>query len=369
MPKKLILSLTAGGGISALALYLSLRNVPLADLAAYFGQVDYLWMGPAILLVMVSFILRVWRWQMILGPSPAVDFWSAYHPLMIGFMINCVLPGRVGEVARPAILKKKSGVPFSTGLATVAAERVFDMLILVAAFVGILAFVEIDPAFEVAFGDLTLNKALLEKVAEGTSRLGMVLLLGIVLVSIDRSRKWINAIIGWAAKRLAVGPPRMRRLILAGGDLLIGLNENFAAGFGLIKHPRRLLICTLLSLSVWGIAVGSYYLVGLGCPQVNLSYGQWFAVLAMICFFIALPSVPGYWGLWEAGGFFAMRLFGVPPEAAAGATLLNHALQLLPVILAGLISALVTSINILRVSYTDEPGRRSEGQAPSALRR
>jgi uncharacterized protein (TIRG00374 family) len=357
MPKKLILSLTVGAGVSTLALYLALRNVPLADLIAYFGQVNYLWMGPSVLLVLASFVLRTWRWRVILGSSPAMGFWNAYHPLMIGFMINCVLPGRVGEVARPAILKKRNGVPFSTGLATVAAERVFDMLILVAVFVGVMAFVEIDPAFEVVFGDLTLNKALLEKVAAATSRLGAVLLVGIVLVSLDRSRKWINTTIDWTARRLAVGPPRMQRLILAGGDLLIGLNENFAAGFRLIKQPRRLLECTLLSLAVWLVAVGSYYLMGLGCPQVELSYTQWFAVVVMICFFIALPSVPGYWGLWEAGGFFAMRLFGVPPEAAAGATLLNHALQLLPVILAGLISALITSINIMRVSY-DEGDRR-----------
>jgi hypothetical protein len=84
---------------------------------------------------------------------------------------------------------------------------------------------------------------------------------------------------------------------------------------------------------------------------VDLSYGQWIAVVVMICFFIAMPSVPGYWGLWEAGGVFAMRLFGVPPEAAAGATLLNHALQVLPVILVGLVSALITSVNIVQVAY------------------
>jgi glycosyltransferase 2 family protein len=71
----------------------------------------------------------------------------------------------------------------------------------------------------------------------------------------------------------------------------------------------------------------------------------------MICFFIALPSVPGYWGLWEAGGVFAMRLFGVTPEAAAGATLLNHALQVLPVVVVGLVSALITSVNIVQVAY------------------
>jgi glycosyltransferase 2 family protein len=354
MPKKLIFSLAIGGATSALALYLSLRNVPLAELGAYFRQVDYLWMGPAVIVSLASFILRVWRWQVILGSSPPISFWNAYHPLMIGFMINCILPGRVGEMARPAILKKKNAVPFSTGLATVAAERAFDIIILIVALVGVLAFVEIDPAFQVRFGELSLNKALLEKVATGTSRLGVVLILGIVLVSVDRSRRWINGAIAWTAQHLAFGPPKLKGFIEACGDLFIRLNDNFAAGFALIKEPRRLVACSILSVLVWGVGVGSYYLVGLGCPQAALSYPQWFAVLVMICFFIALPSVPGYWGLWEAGGVFALRLFGVPPEAAAGATLLNHALQVLPIVIVGLVSAVITSVNILRVSYDED---------------
>ena len=182
----------------------------------------------------------------------------------------------------------------------------------------------------------------------------MVLILGIVLVSVDRSRKWIHEVITWVTRRLAFGSPKVRGLIRSCGDLSIHLTNNFAAGFALIKEPRRLIICFVLSVLVWGVGVGSYYLVGLGCPQVVLSYPQWFAVLVMICFFIALPSVPGYWGLWEAGGVFALRLFGVPPDAAAGATLLNHALQVLPIVLVGLVSALITSVNILKVSYHDE---------------
>jgi hypothetical protein len=93
---------------------------------------------------------------------------------------------------------------------------------------------------------------------------------------------------------------------------------------------------------------------------VSLSYGQWFAVIVMICFFIALPSVPGYWGLWEAGGIFAMRLFGISAEAAAGATLLNHALQVLPVMVVGLVSALITSVNIVQVAYEKDREAASE---------
>jgi uncharacterized membrane protein YbhN (UPF0104 family) len=73
--------------------------------------------------------------------------------------------------------------------------------------------------------------------------------------------------------------------------------------------------------------------------------------MIIICFFIALPSVPGFWGIWEAGGVFALVLFGVSSKDAAGYTLVNHAIQMFPVIIVGLVSAMVTSINILQVSY------------------
>jgi uncharacterized membrane protein YbhN (UPF0104 family) len=91
--------------------------------------------------------------------------------------------------------------------------------------------------------------------------------------------------------------------------------------------------------------------VALGCPGIELSFIEITAVMIIICFFIALPSVPGYWGIWEAGGVFALLLFGVSSKNAAGYTLANHAIQIFPVIIVGLISAMITSVNVLQVSY------------------
>ena len=71
----------------------------------------------------------------------------------------------------------------------------------------------------------------------------------------------------------------------------------------------------------------------------------------IICFFIALPSVPGFWGIWEAGGVFALSLFGISAQNAAGFTLANHAVQIIPVIMVGIVSAVITGINILKVAY------------------
>src|SRR3990172_4047946 len=111
MQKKMIISLLAGIILSGAMLYLAFRNVPMADLAQYLGQIEYYWILPATALVMATFILRTLRWRIILMSADSIGFWQAYHPLMIGFMMNCILPGRVGELARPALLRKERGIP------------------------------------------------------------------------------------------------------------------------------------------------------------------------------------------------------------------------------------------------------------------
>lgn len=128
MKKNMVISTLLGLALSLGALYFSLRQVPLGELADYVTRINYYWMPLAVLLTMLAFIVRTERWRIILAPNYQLGFFQAYHPLIIAFMINLVLPGRVGEIARPAILKKKENIPFTTVLATVLAERIFDLI-------------------------------------------------------------------------------------------------------------------------------------------------------------------------------------------------------------------------------------------------
>ena len=106
MTKKLAVSFIGGLIISVVALYFAFKNVPLAELFNYLVSINYFWILPAVAIVLLSFFLRAWRWRIILDSESKISVWRAYHPMMIGFMINCVLPGRLGEVARPVILQK-----------------------------------------------------------------------------------------------------------------------------------------------------------------------------------------------------------------------------------------------------------------------
>jgi uncharacterized protein (TIRG00374 family) len=359
MKNHLIFSLVLGTALSLVALYFAFRNVPFNELLQYLGAINYLWAFPALILVLISFFIRALRWQFILASTHKIGIWRAFHPMMIGFMINCILPGRLGELARPVILQKNEKVPFATGIATVAAERVFDVSALVVFAVITFAIVDIDPTVEIRFGDFRLNRATLEVLFSRLILIGIVLIIGIIAVSIPLVQRAIHRLIltlpAMAFFASESAKSRIRHGVCAP---LIRLVDNIALGFTLIKYPKKIMICMIYSLLVWIVAAFSYYVFSLGSPGVHLSYVEMFAVMVIICLFIALPSAPGFWGVWEAGGVFAMSIFGVSTQAAAGFTLANHGVQVFPVIIVGLISAIITSVNIWQVSYekkTAEP--------------
>ncbi|MEE8398352.1 MAG: lysylphosphatidylglycerol synthase transmembrane domain-containing protein, partial [Desulfobacterales bacterium] len=219
-------------------------------------------------------------------------------------------------------------------------------------FIGVLAFVDIDPDIDMVFGKYHLNRDTLITIGKGMLQLSIVLIAGILMVSIGRTRKWITRCISWFPSVFFFASQGLRdRIASRISTPVVEIVENFATGFSLVKSPQKLAGCMGLSFCIWVLSAFSYYIMTLGCPGVDLSFLEITAVMIIICFVIALPSVPGFWGIWEAGGVFALSLFGISGQDAAGYTLVNHGVQMIPVMVVGLVSALIIGINILQVSY------------------
>lgn len=352
MKKNIKLSLISGMLISAVALYFAFRKVPLDDLLNYLMSINYFWILPSMLVVLMSFVLRAFRWQIILGSAREISFRQAFHPMMIGFMLNCILPGRIGEMARPAILHKNNNFPFPAGLATVAAERVLDVSLLIVLLIAVLTIVQIDPDFNIAFGEYNLSRKTLTTIGGNMLKMSIILIAGIFMISFNATRNIINrAIMKIPSLLFFAGYSYRKKIQKKVCAPLVYFAENFASGFALVKYPKKMCACIGLSVIIWSLLAFSYYIMALGCPGIDLTYFEISAVMIIICFFIAIPSVPGFWGIWEAGGVFALSLFGVSSKDAAGFTLANHAIQILPVIGIGFVSAMITGVNIWRVSY------------------
>ena len=345
--KKLIFSSVAGIILAIASVYYFLVYVPLDELSKYFYTVDYFWILPSFFCVLLGYMARGLRWKVILDSSCSLNYYEAYHPMMIGFMLNNFLPGRIGEVARPVILKRRSNISFATGLATIASERLFDMLVMLGILFFVLVNIDIDPSIEYSFGDYLINVDTLISVSNKMLFLLLIIIIAISILAFEKPKRFVTGLVRMIPKLMFFTTSREKKKV----EQLLSVPiekfvEDISSGFLFARDYKKVILILGLSIFVWCIQAVSCYVMALGCPGVNgLSVFEHAAVMVIIGFFIALPSVPGFWGLWEAGGLFALSLFSISPGDAAGYTLVNHAVQVFSVSLLGLCSVMVASRN------------------------
>ncbi len=347
--RKLILSLVIGLLFSGAAIGLSFRNVPFSEVWSYVRCINPWHIVLSVALSLSTFLVRAVRWRTILAPVKRIGTSHAFHPLVIAFAINCILPGRMGELARPAILYKRDHVEFSKVLSTVVVERIFDIFTLLVLFVSVLGMVEMSPSVSLTFNGYDINRDTLFAIRTKTLLAGCVLLGSIVMLMVPVTRSLIARFISWLPHVLVFTTAHYRqRLSQLFHDRSHAILDNIALGFQVLKSPATIATCILLSAAIWVITFCSFYVIVLGSEGVSIDFIQASAVVIFICFFIMLPSVPGYWGIWEIGGIYGLMLFGVPKVEAAGITLTYHVFQVVPLILMGLFSAWFIGVNIVQ---------------------
>jgi uncharacterized protein (TIRG00374 family) len=110
------------------------RRNSLTTIGGAFRSVQWDWVVVAILLNLLSVIARAFAWTFVIHsamepPRPRVPL--VFSAFSVGLFANALLPGRVGELARVAVLTRKmpgrKGA-WATLVGTVFAHRVFDIV-------------------------------------------------------------------------------------------------------------------------------------------------------------------------------------------------------------------------------------------------
>jgi len=353
--RKIIFSLIIGILFSGVAIYASFRNIPVSELLEYMKSINVFWITVSVLIGLSSYFIRALRWQVILTPVKKVGFWHAYHPLTIAFMINCILPGRLGELARPAILYKRDNVEFSKVLATVGTERIFDLITMLFLFIVFISGIELDPGLGIDFNGHMINQDTLHGLWSKMIAISIILISAILMFMMPFTRRTLSRFFSWLPHLLFFTTKHFRDTISNRiHQKSHAILENLSLGFEILKSPAKVLICLALSCAVWLLSFAAFYVMSLGCSGIELSFSQASTVVIIICFFIMLPSVPGFWGIWEVGGIYGLMLFSIPKVEAAGLTLTFHFFQIIPLIVLGLLSSWVTGISIAQAAYRGE---------------
>jgi len=278
-------------------------------------------MAATIALATLTFPLRAIRWQLILrGASGSrLPLGPLWHATAIGFMANNLLPVRAGELARAYAARQAVSVRFTTALASIAVERVFDGLVLV----GLFTVALVVPSFP---RDATIGGVRLAGLATaGAGLFAGILILALLVV--HRPAPWI-ALLGRVAR--AVLPARL-------ADRVTHLAEGLVAGLDVLKSPGRFLGVAAWSLLVWLVNAASFAVCfrafGLPVPPEGALLLQ-----GVIGFGVALPSSPGFVGVFEAATRGTLAMYGVDPTRAVSFAVAYHIGTFFPITLLGLAS-------------------------------
>jgi len=279
--------------ISAVALAGVLAWVDVAALREALRQASGRAFAHAAVWFVLAMLARAWAWQALLGPH--VSLADAFWALQLSFFANNILPLRLGEGLRVWAIHRAAGVPWSRGMASVALARLTD-----AALLAVMAVL--------LWPGLRAQTSLL------WTLVGLTLILAALLAGLAALARWGEA---WLARW-----PRLMAEARATAALLT---------------PRALGKFLLGKGLTWTL-VTAYYraLLVAFVPTISWREAAW--AMSVSTLGIALPSAPGYVGVYEAAAVAALAMLGVPPETGLAFALAQHGLYLLLTVGLGLLA-------------------------------
>lgn len=118
--------------LAGVLLWFAFRNVDFVEFWAKSKLVNYWWVLFSILISLIAYGARAYRWNLLLEPlgHPNLSTYKTTLAVMVGYLANLAFP-RLGEVTRCGMLKRSDEVPVSSSLGTVITERLVDLLVLI----------------------------------------------------------------------------------------------------------------------------------------------------------------------------------------------------------------------------------------------
>jgi uncharacterized protein (TIRG00374 family) len=286
-------------------------------------------------------------WRIMLAPRHKVGVARLFRYTIAAFAASAIAPARAGEVLRVWTLKRRDGVPAAETAAVAVAEKLLDgisMLILVAPVPLLL------PGLPwLVVGTIMVCAAI-----------AVVLFIGLFIAVGKVGRGDAAHANGSSNGQACDGAPSEP----APRPSLI---RRFLAGMHVLRSPKRLLGSLVLLILVWSADLGEVMAVFYAL-DIDLPIAAGMLVLFSLNVAIAIPSTPAQAGALELGAVAALELLHVGQEKAMAFALLYHALQVIPLIAAGLIFEyrLVLGRDVEPSASNGEPSAPAKPAAPAA---
>jgi len=307
----------AGIAITIACLYLAFHNLEWARALDTMRRANYALLLLGAVLSTCMFPLRAIRWRVILDPvAPKLPLGSLWRSIAIGMMVNNIALLRAGELARAfALTREEKEVTFSTSLASLVVDRVFDAIVVL----------------------LLLAVSIVASGFSATTRIGDFSLAHVALLFAAAPLVMLVALyslVFYPAALIGLFELVVRRISPAleakGGDML----RRFAAGLSVLKSPVHFIAVFWWTLVHWLVQPIAFW-CGLRALGITVPFIATLFMQGVIVILVALPSAPGFFGLFEWGATLALGLYGVSESDAATWGFIFHVMSFIPITLIG----------------------------------
>lgn len=253
------------------------------------------------LVILVSLFTLGWLtvrgifWRTLLRDK--ASFKQVFLTTNEGYLINNVLPLRLGEVARAFLLSQKANLGFLEVFSTIIIERALDLVMAAGLLLIAIPFViKVDWALQAALG------------------IGGIVIFGLIMLFLlaRNSQKALRLF-----EKYTTAWPKLQSI----GRVQL---STFLAGLSILTDPKLFARAITWLCINWGIAILQYYaLLRAFYPDAKLVWAAF--ALGVVAIGAAAPSSPGALGVLEAAMVGALAVFGLDASTSLAVALTGHA--------------------------------------------
>jgi glycosyltransferase 2 family protein len=315
-----------GIAVTALALWLTFRDISWPILWSSLRRIDPWWTLLAFIVPLIAVFMLGFRWRLLLDAQPPPTLRHLFRLNIIGQFANILMPARLGDVVRIYLGSRQMGLSAARITGTVVIEKGLDLIIFVALWAAV-------PPL------LTLK--------EGLKGTGIALWLSLGVILIIALLTWQRGMVLKAARQAARLLPRRFRI------RFVEILERGLEPFTLFRDTRKILILAGLTLIILlGTVLTNYILFR--AFDLPLSFGAALVVFLALQIASLPPSVPGKVGIFQYAVILALGWFGVDKDIALAYGLVLHVAAFLPKIILGMIYVSRSDISLRAIKQPDQ---------------
>jgi hypothetical protein len=290
-----------------------------------FASLDYVFLALAIFLIILSYLGRAIRWEVMMRPLGGDARWGPLlSATVVGFTAVVIL-GRAGEFVRPWLIARETRTSFPAQMAIWVFERIYDLLIVILFFGYGLVHLTRSGRVSGAGRELQIVVQSGGWAALTGGAICLAFIFGLRFLSAaqrERAAGWVNYLPERIASRLKP------------------LASNFLEGAAASCDGNlqwRVMLYTFLE---WVVIAGCQWSILRAFPATrHLSVSDGIAMVGLVSFgaVVQLPGIGG--GMQVAAVAVLTQLFGVGIEEAASIALVLWATSFLLVVPVGLVMA------------------------------